>query len=303
MRIAEFPKFGGEGRTASFLDEELILLGNDGFGTKGSYITIQRPRDGLLAMKYTINDFPLKHFPHQHASLVSRNSLAVLGGKFKSRALLSKYTWTELPLFWNNGSRFYPNQINSCDIKLAPDLHIIFGGGQRGKDLLVHGSSHVLRINTTDHSVSELQPLTLGRLSHSCQLVTNNIVLVSGGLALEGNFQSLVQRDELYNITSQQTVQLLEAEHSLRKFHHTSIRLGDKIYAFGGMDSNNGTSPKIAAFDAENTSWYELSQELHSTNTSELVVSNYPSFSLDCVRECDCGIRKNRIFDGSETEV
>ena len=68
------------------------------------------------------------------------------------------------------------------------------------------------------------------------------------------------------------------------------------------MDSNNGTSPKIAAFDAENKNWYEFSQELHSTNTSELVVSNYPPFSLDCVRECDCGIKKNRIFDANITD-
>ena len=109
MKIPTFPKFSGHGRTVSLLDEELILLGNDGFGTKGQFITIQKPRNGLLAMKYTVDQFPLGKVPHQHSSLVSRNTLSVLGGKFKSKGKLSKYTWTELSLFWDNGTKYTLN--------------------------------------------------------------------------------------------------------------------------------------------------------------------------------------------------
>ena len=66
MAIATFPKFSGTGRTSSLLDEELILLGDDDLGTKGQYISIQKPRDGLLAMTYTVQTHSIQHLPHQH---------------------------------------------------------------------------------------------------------------------------------------------------------------------------------------------------------------------------------------------
>ena len=96
MAIATFPKFSGTGRTSSLLDEELLLLGDDDLGTRGRYISIQKPRDGLLAMKYTVEDLPLTQLPHQHSSLVSKNTLTVVGGTFKSRRQLSKFTRREL---------------------------------------------------------------------------------------------------------------------------------------------------------------------------------------------------------------
>ena len=104
MAIATFPKFTGTGRTSSLLDEELLLLGDNGLLRKEQYISIQKPRDGLLAMKYTVQGLPLTQLPHQHSSLVSRNTLTVVGGKFKSRGQLSKFTWTELSLKWENAS-------------------------------------------------------------------------------------------------------------------------------------------------------------------------------------------------------
>ena len=103
MAIATFSKFSGIGRTSTLLDNELLLLGDDDLGTRGRYISIQEPRDGLLAMKYTLQDLPLTQSPHHHSSLLSRNKLTVVGGKFKSRGKLSKFTWTELSLKWENG--------------------------------------------------------------------------------------------------------------------------------------------------------------------------------------------------------
>ena len=70
MAIATFPKFSGIGRTSSLLDKELLLIGNDDLGTRGRTISIQKPRDGLLAMKYTVQELPLTQSPHQHSSLV-----------------------------------------------------------------------------------------------------------------------------------------------------------------------------------------------------------------------------------------
>ena len=83
------------------------------------------------------------------------------------------------------------------------------------------------------------------------------------------------------------------------------IRVGQRILALGGIDSNNEAPSKIAEFDPTANAWIELNQELHSTNTTELVATPFPVASLDCVPDCRCGIanKKERIFGGNETEV
>ena len=293
------------GRTSSLLDEEILLLGDDDLGTKGRYISIQKPRDGLLAMKYTIHDLPLRQSPHQHSSLVSRNTLTVVGGKFKSRGRLSKFTWTELSLKWENGSKYTPAFSNACSVKVGIDEHIIFGG-ERKVDGQTIGMKQVVKINTKEEIAFELNPMIHSRVSHDCQLLGKSIVIVSGGLAEKGGDPSQIHPDELYNITSfGEVVKVLDLGKSLRRIQHATIRTGDQILAYGGRDSNNEAPSKIEEFDTTTNSWKELNQTLHSSNTSELVVTPFPVASLDCVPECLCGIanRKERIFNGSETQV
>ena len=83
------------------------------------------------------------------------------------------------------------------------------------------------------------------------------------------------------------------------------IRVGQRILALGGIDANNEAPSKIAEFDPTTNAWIELNQELHSTNTTELIATPFPVASLDCVPDCRCGIanKKERIFGGSEAEV
>ena len=302
MAITTFPKFSGTGRTSSLLDNELLLLGDDDLGTRGRYISIQEPREGLLAMKYTVHDLPLTQSPHQHSSLVSRNTLTVVGGKFKSRGKLSKFTWTELSLKWENGSKFNLDFINACTVKIGVDVHLIFGGERKVNGEQISGRQ-VVKINTTEEIANELNSLTYGRVSHDCQLLNESLVLVSGGLPQNGG--GTVLQDELYSITSGEVVKVLDLQQSLGRAQHATIRIGDRILAFGGRDSNNNPSSKILEFNQTENSWNDLDQELHSTNTSELVVTQFPVSSLDCVPECRCGIanRKGRIFGGSEAEV
>ena len=299
MAIASFPKFAGIGRTSSLMDEELLLLGDDDLGTRGEYISIQNPRGGLLALKYTVHDIPLTPL-HQHSSLVSRNTLTVVGGKFKSRGQLSKFTWTELSLKWENGSKYTPSLTGACSVKLGVDVHVIFGG-ERTVDGQQISVREVVKINTTNLIATELNQITHSRVSHDCELLNKSIVLVSGGLT-----QKVLQPDELYNITgSGEVVKVLDLEHSLGRVQHSMIKIGDRVWALGGRDSNNNAPSKIAEFNSTTSSWNELDQELQSTNTSELIVSQYPVASLDCVPACHCGIanRKERIFGGSEAEV
>ena len=300
MAITTFLKFAGIGRTASLLDEELILLGNDDLGTKeGRYVSIQKPRDGLLAMKYTIQNMSLSGSPHQHLSLVSKNNLAVVGGKFKSKGMLSKLTWTELSLHWQNGSKFNPDFVASCAVKLGADVHIIFGGARNGNQQQI-GGRQVIKINTTQQVAFEMKPMNYKRMSHACQLLNSSVVLLSGGLD-----QDVIQQDELYNITSEEVVKLLEPEQSLQRAQHAMIRVGDRILALGGIDANKNAPSKIEEFSTTTNSWNELDQDLLSTDTSEVIATPFPVSALDCVPECHCGIanRKERIFGGSEAEV
>ena len=309
MPITTFPMFAGLGRPSSLMDDELILLGNDGLGTKGYYVSIQKPRDDLLAMKYRIESFPLRLYPHQHVSLVSKNSLAVIGGKFKSKALLSKFAWRELSLHWENGSNFHSDFIGSCSVKVGVDVHIIFGGERKDCDRCVKGikswGMQVFKVNTSEEVIHELKPMNHKRVSHGCQLLTSDLVLVAGGLAYEGQSPSSVRQDELYNITSEESMDIT-LEKSLKRFQHALIRMDDQVFALGGKDTSNSVTSIIEVFDEASNGWNELAKGLHSSNTSELVVTPFPISSLDCVPDgCKCGIenRGTRIFNGNEAKV
>ena len=115
------------------------------------------------------------------------------------------------------------------------------------------------------------------RMFHSCQLLTHDNFLVYGGLAHVG--EPGIQQDELYNIASEETAKLLDHESSLNKYQHATSRLGNQVYVFG---STNIATNKIAVFDNKTNSWNDLNQalrllqELHSYNTSELVVTPFP---------------------------
>ena len=217
--------------------------------------------------------------------------------------MLSKFTWTELSLKWENGSSFTPDVSDACSVKLGVDVHLIFGGERKvnGQKISVR---QVVKINTTSQFATELKPLTHGRVSHDCELLNNEVVLVSGGLAQREGDPSEFLPDELYNMTSQE-VKVLDLEHSLGRVQHSMIKIEDRIWALGGKDSNNEAPSKIAEFDPTTSSWNELARELQSTNTSELIVSPYPVASLDCVPQCHCGIANDneRIFGGSEAHV
>ena len=75
-----FSNFTGVGRTVSLLDDQILLVGGDLDATKYTYISINNPRRGLHAMKYSVEKYPLEGSPHAHAALGSGNRLLVLGG-------------------------------------------------------------------------------------------------------------------------------------------------------------------------------------------------------------------------------
>ena len=98
---------------------------------------------------------------------------------------------------------------------------------------------------------------------------------------------------------------VLDSQQSLRRIQHAMTKIEDRIWALGGRDSNNNTPSTIVEFNQTTNSWNEIPQQLHSSNTSQLVVTEFPTSAIDCVPECSCGIanKKGRIFGGSEAEV
>ena len=83
--------------------------------------------------------------------------------------------------------------------------------------------------------------------------------------------------------------------------------MGQEIFALGGKNSteNSNASSKVKVFNSVTKSWNNFSQELLSSETSDLVLTPYALSSLDCVRECVCGneAKKKRIFGGTEAKV
>jgi hypothetical protein len=228
----------------------------------------------------------------------------VLGGKFKSKGKLSKFTWTELSLKWENGSKYDPAFTSACSVKLGADVHIVFGGEINVQNQEISGRQ-VVKINTTEEKVYEMAEMNRSRVFHDCQLLNESVVLLSGGLPQSRAEPSEVQPDELYNITSQKVVKVLDFQQSLRRVHHAMTKIGERILAIGGRDSNNTIPAKIVEFDTSTNAWNELYQELHSRNTSQVVVTPFPVASLDCVPQCQCGVAniRERIFGGGEAKV
>ena len=158
----------------------------------------------------------------------------------------------------------------------------------------------VVKINTTEEVAYKMKPMRYQRAFHGCQLLNSSVVILSGGLD-----RTEIQQDELYNMTSQEVVRVLNWEDSLRRSNHVLTRMGDKVFAMGGKDSHNNAPSRIVEFNPTSNTWNDLSQELHSSNTSELAVTSFPMASVDCAPNCQCGLRnrKPRIFNGNEAEV
>ena len=65
--------------------------------------------------------------------------------------------------------------------------------------------------------------------------------------------------------------------------HHAIIRSGNRIDALGGRDSSNSALSQVAEFNAITQAWTDTTHKLHSSNTSELTSTLFPTTSLDCV--------------------
>ena len=312
MAFDGFRNFSGHGRSASLLDRELVILGNDTLsGTGGTYITIQHPRDGLLAIKYTKESFPTRGSPFLHTALQSQNKITVIGGKYTTRAKLEQYNWIDIELKWDDSKKspFAPKFFSACTVKDAQNSFYIFGGAQTVKEVTSVRKT-ILHINTTSLLVKQVGKMHKPRMSFGCEVLSKGVFLLSGGFSNPSSQLDSIEPDEIFNVASPDNQVLLSEEDSLKRFQHQMVRMNQTIFAFGGLTEENSTTDEIKMFNEASQSWEEYDYKLKSKDTGELVAIPYPISSLDCVPEdCNCGLANTignsgaRIFGGNETDV
>ena len=308
MALDGFRNFSGHGRSASLLDNELVILGNDTLsGTGGNYITIQNPREGLLAMKYTIESFPTRGSPFHHTALQSENRMTVIGGKYRTRAKLEEYTWFDINLKWEESNKgpFAPKFFSACTVKDAQNSFYVFGGAQTlGEVTSVRNT--ILHINTSSLLVKEVGTMQKSRMSFGCAVFSKGVFLLSGGYSNPSSPLDSIVADELFDVARPDNHVLLPKEGSLNRFQHQMVRMNQSIFAFGGLTEDNSTTDKIKMFNKASESWEEY-DKLKSKDTRELVSIPFPISSLDCVpKDCNCGdLAKSgsRIYGGIDADV
>lgn len=305
MALPQFRNFSGHGRSASLLDNELVILGNDTLsGTGGNFITIQHPRDGLLAIKYTKESFPTRGSPYRHTALPSENKLTVMGGRYRTRAKLEQYSWIDINLKWEvNNEPFKQNFFSACTVKVDRNSFFIFGGAQT-LDKVTSVRNTILHINTTSLSVKEVGRMFKPRMALGCIFLSENVFLLSGGYSDASSPLQSIEPDEIFNVINPNSFDLLLEDHSLKRFNHKLVRMNETIIALGGLTSGNATTDEIKTYNKVNRIWEDYDQRLKSKDTGEIVTLPFPISSLDCVPECNCGVKgTQRIFGGNDADV
>ena len=321
MVLTHFRDFSGHGRTASLLDDQILLIGNSTLsGSEGNFLSIQNPRDGLLAMKYTKETFSRRGSPFQHVALHSKNKLNLFGGKYKSRVRLEQSTWMDIQLTWEETQKaFVPKFFSACTVQSRIDTFYIFGGAEIQDNKTIAVRNTVLQVNTTSLRVKIVGTMNRPRMAFGCEVLKKSLFLLSGGYSNATQPHQSIAPDEIFNATHHILAQkgdslnstgsiLLTMADSLQRAQHKLIRMSDKVYAFGGITSgsSNATTRTIKVFNEAAKTWENHNRSLKSNETGDLVLLPFPTSSLDCVPVCQCGVASStttRIFNGTDTEV
>ena len=291
QKVTYSEHFAATGHSVNLVDYQLILVGQEPEGRSWKYITLHDPRGGLLASKMSISGAMLGGSAPTHHSSFSRGaSLYLLGGSQGTQAKYEKGVWNNLNLRWQDGRAFSSFVKGSCSVTLNKDTIMIFGGFTAGtKEVL----KSVIAINIIQQTVEERPTLRHARAFHSCEIVGNGRVLVSGGYSLLDDPQISLVRDELYNPTATNSrhgwTQVLPAASSLSRYDHRLVRLGETVFALGGRDGTGDQLTSVRRFDLGTKKWLEHPQDLLSSSTSGMAVTVFPRAAVDCLQDCRSG--------------
>ena len=88
------------------------------------------------------------------------------------------------------------------------------------------------------------------------------------------------------------------------RHNHSLVRLGDSIFALGGVHVNGSQMSAVEKFNSTDNTWSRHPEVLLSNLTEGLAVTRFPVSALDCT-DCKCGrvSRTERIFGGKMEKV
>ena len=158
----------------------------------------------------------------------------------------------------------------------------------------------VMTVNAAKQTVLLQRSLMYPRCHHSCEVLNETCLLISGGFSDPKNPGSSIVPDEIYN---RETGESQEVTSSLGRYSHSIIRLKDSIFALGGQIASGSPVSTVEKFESSSSSWSRHPEELSSTATGRLAVTAFPVSALDC-QDCRCGGKRSaRIIQGGEVEV
>ena len=279
--------FTTTGHSIDLLVDQLILVGYEKEGDSWNYITFPDPRGGLLASKVSISSSKLgKGAPRHHTSFVHGHSLYLLGGDHATQAKLEKGVWNNIDIKWRDGRIFSSSITGSCSVTISKEVFMVLGGfegPERTEELL----SSVTAINVRQLTAEEYPPLKHARAFHSCQVLQDGRILVSGGArTLPVPVPGTMVPDELYDPTLSRARQVLAFVSSLLRYQHRLVRLGTTVFALGGIDGTLSELTSVKQFHPATNTWSEHPRDLLSSSTSGIAVTAFPRSAVDCVQEC-----------------
>ena len=282
-KLTHTVNLSASGHSVNLLDNQLVLSGYQEDCGSWQSVALEDPRGGLLSSRRTVTCSQLgEEAPQYHSTFVHGNSLYILGGQQNNQAKLEKGIWNNINLKWKDGRTLSSLASGACSIIINKDEFIVFGGFSAAAQ---ENLSTVRAVNVPHLTVEERPNLRQGRAFHSCEILADGRVLVSGGYTNKENLNKSLAPDELYN-TATGASQVLTVANSLSRYQHRLVRLEKTVFALGGRDGAGKEVASIKQFDTATNTWLDHSQALLSNSTSGMAVTAFPRSAVDCVEEC-----------------
>ena len=295
-KMTNVPPFFAPGHMLNLVNNHLVLLGYTA-DRLWKTSSMEDPLGGILANKWTTTITPIDSEAQGYdISYTYLDGVYVSGGQAQTQVRLEAGTWAQLydVKFALNGSSFTSA---ACKITLENNDIMFFGGILLNSSVVV---AMVMTINVEKRTTQLKKNLTNARFQHACELIDKSHVLVSGGFNSVIESGSVVT-DEIYNI---ETGESQPVTNSLMRAKHRLIRLGNSIFAFGGVNEDGSQMSAVETFNTIDNTWTLHDGKLSSDVSSGLAVTKFPKFGLDCT-DCECGKvpLTERIFNGTTEKV
>ena len=280
QRLSNTPSLPFTGYSVDLLDSQLVVAGYDLERAEWKYAAMEAPRTGLLANPWRDVTPVAPDTPDSHSSHILGHDLVLPGGLYNSQARLETGVLGTFTFLWPNKTAVSSFASSSCGVRLSSDLYMVLGGVEQGENPI---SSKVIAVNVSDQTVQERPNLLLARADHSCEVLGDSSILISGGYsAAREPFLNIVA-DEIYHIETGQSVAL---DGSLDRYQHQLILLTDTVFSLGGRGAEGSPLSDVKKFDPVRRRWLPHDSGLLSGDSGQLAVTAFPQSGIDCVDGC-----------------